>query len=98
MIVMNLLWRGLTKDQYDRACDRVGWETKAPEGGIVHVAWFAKEGLRVLDVWETAEHFNRFVETRLMPVVKGELDIPGEPEVDIQPAHRLYQVGIGARS
>jgi hypothetical protein len=33
----------------------VNWEGNVPKGAIFHVAAFDKEGLRVTDVWETAE-------------------------------------------
>jgi hypothetical protein len=32
----------------------------------------ADDGFRVVDIWETAEDFDRFVNGRLMPVVAGE--------------------------
>lgn len=95
MIVMNLNWEGVTKAQYDACRDGVGWETNAPKGGIFHVAWFDDKGLHVTDVWETTDAFNVFVEERLMPVAKGKLNIPGEPTVQIQPAHRVYDAVHG---
>jgi hypothetical protein len=58
-----------------------------PEGLVVHLAVERPEGgLRYIDVWESQEHWDRFVEERLHPVVHGLLgevfgdDLPPEPE------------------
>lgn len=88
-IAMDMTWAGVTPDQYDAVRELVGWERDAPDGGVFHAAWFTSDGLRVLDVWETAEHFRRFVDERLMPGVK-QLGIGGEPEVQITPAHAVF--------
>lgn len=89
-VVMTMKWAGVTPEQYDEARERVGWEENEPAGGIFHVASFADGALHVTDVWESAEDFQRFVDGRLMPVVKGIMGLPGEPEVQIRPAHRVF--------
>lgn len=38
-----------TTQQYDEARDGVGWEHKAPEGGIFHVAWAENGASSVVD-------------------------------------------------
>jgi hypothetical protein len=99
MIVMNLHWKGVSKSQYDACRDGVQWEKTAPKGALSHVAWFDDTGIHVTDVWENAESFNAFVSDRLMPIAKGKLNIPGEPTVQIHPAHRYFDAVHGtARS
>ena len=66
-VVMQMRWDGVTPEQYDETCDIVQWERDAPPGGIFHVAWFEDGALRVLDVWETPDQFQAFVETRSPP-------------------------------
>jgi hypothetical protein len=63
---------------------------RAATGGLTHIAWFEGDELHVVDVWESAEDFQRFVDGRLMPVVKGELGLEGEPEVTITEAHAHF--------
>jgi hypothetical protein len=87
--VMNMKWRGVTPEQYEQAREKVDWEGQPADGGMFHVAWFDDDGLRVVDVWESAEQFQRFTEERLMPGVQ-EVGIEGEPEVELRDAHRLF--------
>jgi hypothetical protein len=88
-VVMQMRWEGITPAQYDQVRDKVGWETDPPEGGITHIAWFEGGAARVVDAWATAEQFQTFADQRLMPAV-AELGIAGQPEISIQPAHRVF--------
>ncbi len=88
-IVMNMQWPGVTRGQYDQALAQVRWETETPKGAKFHVASFDDKGLRVTDVWDSAEEFNQFVEQRLMPGVQ-KVGIAGQPEVEIIEVHRIF--------
>ena len=60
---------GMTADQYDRVVQEL--EAKgagAPKGRTFHVAGPTDTGWRVVDVWESEEHLDRFGET-LIPVL-----------------------------
>ncbi len=87
--VMCMSWAGVTREQYDAARERVNFEGEAPAGGMLHVAWVDDAGLRVVDVWNSAEEFQRFAEERLMPGVT-DLGLPGEPQVELYEAHNVY--------
>jgi hypothetical protein len=87
-------WDGVTPDQYDAVREEVAWEEQPPQGGILHVPWFADGALHITDVWETADDFQSFVSGRLMPIVQR-LGIPGEPQVEIHPLHsRVFAPAI----
>jgi hypothetical protein len=94
-IVMNMRWDGVTPEQYDAMLEAVNWEDDPADGGIFHVAWFQDGSLRVVDVWEEAAQFEAFVGNRLMPGV-AELGVEGQPDVDIQPVHRVFDVAANA--
>lgn len=86
---MQMRWSGVTPEQYDQMEEKVRWNQESPAGGIFHIAWFEDGALRVVDAWESAEAFQTFVNDRLMPGVQA-LGIEGQPDVDIQPAHRVW--------
>jgi hypothetical protein len=88
-VVMRMQWAGVTPEQYDELRDLVDWETVAPAGGKYHIAFFDDGMFNVVDVWDSAEQFQAFVETALMPGV-AKVGVAGEPVVTIVPAHRVY--------
>lgn len=88
-VVMQMKWAGVTPEQYDQVRDLVQWETVAPAGGKYHIAWFEGGGLRVVDVWDSPEQFQAFVDAQLMPGVM-KAGIEGEPEVTFAPVHRAF--------
>jgi hypothetical protein len=88
-IVMNMVWDGVTPEQYDQVRELVNWENDRPVGANFHVASFDRGALRVTDMWDSAEDFQRFVEARLMPGVQ-QIGIAGEPDVTITEVHRTY--------
>ena len=51
----------------------------APQGRLFHVAFGAKDQLRVSDIWESHEDFERFGQT-LMPILAEAGVDPGTPE------------------
>lgn len=89
-VVMTLHWPEITPDLYEAARTRVRWEEEAPDGAVLHVSWFAPDGLRVLDVWQSQGQFERFIADRLAPVVKGELGVKSDPTVEFSPLHRRF--------
>jgi hypothetical protein len=91
-VVMQMHWVGLSPEDYDKALDVVGWERDHPTGGRTHVAWFDGGALRVVDVWDSEEDFNRFAEERLMPglATAGILEGKAEPTVTFARLHRQW--------
>ncbi len=98
-VVVTLRWAGVKPEHYDEIRDLVHWEGDKPRGAIFHCAAFDETGARITDVWETAEDFDAFVGTRLMPAVQ-KVGITTEPSVEVHPAHAIfapaYQTGPGA--
>lgn len=88
-VAMFMHWPGLTSDQYDTVMARLELDANPPAGGVLHLAAFTDEGLRVCEVWQTEQAFHGYLEQRLMPVV-GALELPGQPEIAIVPLHNLY--------
>lgn len=88
-IVMIMDWQGVTPAQYEAARKLVNWEGNVPPGARFHVSAFDERGLRVTDVWDSAEQFQQFVDQRLMPGVQ-QIGIQGEPNVTILPTQAIF--------
>jgi hypothetical protein len=91
-VVMDLRWSGITPEQYLRTLELVRWEEEKPDGALFHVASFDDDGIRVTDVWESEDHWNRFLEQRLMPGIE-EAGITGQPETEMREAYRVFAPG-----
>lgn len=94
-VVMRMSWPEASAEQYDQLKEVVGWEENPAEGGLFHVAFVDEGGFKVVDVWESSEHFQAFVDDRLMPGV-AQVGIDGEPQVTIAPAHAVWNSGRSA--
>ena len=90
-MIMN--WAGVTPEQYHQVRDIVDWESNTPDGAVLHTAAFDANGLRVTDIWESAEQFNTFAATRLMPAV-AQAGVSGAPNVEMYPAERIFVPGF----
>ncbi len=47
----------------------MGVRQDPPEGLILHTYTVTPEGIHVVDVWESSEHYTRFRDERLMPAM-----------------------------
>ena len=92
-VMMQMTWDGIGLEEYEAARKHVNWEGDVPPGAMFHVVAATDSGVRVTDVWESAEAFDAFVRDRLMPGIQ-ELGIPGEPQVEILPAHAVFNPGV----
>jgi hypothetical protein len=80
-----LIVRGdrFTKDMYENARKEVNWEGNPPPGGILHAASFDSSGntIRVVDIWESEDQWNTFLNTRLMPYMQKAKAPPLKTEI-----------------
>jgi hypothetical protein len=78
-----------TTEEYDQVNEKLGDEV--PKGGIVHTGIDLGNGkMRAVDVWESREDWESFVQNKLIPAIaEVNPDAPqaGEPEV-----HEVYDL------
>ena len=91
---MFMKWDGITPELYDEVRRNVDWEGDRPKGALFHVATFDEAGARVTDVWESAEDFQAFVDSRLMDGVRAAGYEGDDPEVEILPVRAIFNPGI----
>lgn len=68
-VAVQMDFRNATLEQYDRVIEmmRLTPRGRAPRHAISHYVAQTDEGLRVVDVWETREAFDRFAEEQIGP-------------------------------
>ena len=57
------------------------------------MSWMGKDGFHVLDLWESREDFERFVQERLTPAVQR-IGIKGEPKVEFEEAISIFAPNV----
>ena len=88
-VIVHVVLRGVTTQQYDAVRAAVGWLAQVPEGGLAHLAWWEGADSHNLDAWESEAAFNAFGAERLGPAM-AKLGIAVQPEVTFHPAHEVF--------
>jgi hypothetical protein len=80
---------GGTLEEYDEVMQRMGLDAEGaemPAGGLFHWVTKTDAGIRVTDVWETQEQFDRFAAEQIGPITQA-VGVPGPPKVSFYPVH-----------
>src|SRR5262245_47602867 len=92
-VAMFMEWPGVTQEQYDAVIEDLNLDQNPPDGGLFHLASLTDDGLRVVDLWESAEAFDAFSAERMMPAVQN-AGIESVPTIDVLPVHNVYAPGL----
>ncbi|MFL5906749.1 MAG: hypothetical protein ACJ75Z_04030 [Solirubrobacterales bacterium] len=82
-----------TPEQYDQVTEKIDPGSNPPDGLLVHAGIeLGGDKMKAVDVWESADKFQTFAETRLGPAI-AEVIGPDAPEadVDIQEARTVVK-------
>jgi hypothetical protein len=98
VLVENVFPVGVTNELLDAVTDEMGVDAEIPPGAILHVHFEKGGRAHGVDVWDSVEAYQQFVESTLVPAMgkvasaRG-LDPSkmGEPEVTITEVHRLVR-------
>jgi hypothetical protein len=88
---LRLEFSTLTLDDYDGICKALNFPSDWPEGLKAHASTEVDGRLRVMDMWESRQHFDRFVANRLQAAM-GEAvgDRAEAPQITEFQLHTLY--------
>lgn len=78
---------GGRREHYDAVLERMQLGGRLPAGALAHCAGETAEGLRVVDVWESREAFDRFATEQIMPFA-ADAGLP-QPEVTAVELHNF---------
>jgi hypothetical protein len=87
--VMSMEWPNVTPDQYNQVMRALELDKTPPNGEIFHVVGFSNGTMRVLDIWESQQAFEKFQKERL-PAALQKAGITGQPKVQFFPVHNIY--------
>lgn len=75
-------------EKYDAILEILGFAPGGPmaSGGLFHWSTTTDKGIRVTDVWSSAEDFQRFANERLAPALQ-KAGVTNEPRISFEPVH-----------
>ena len=87
-VAVEMNFRGATLDQYDQVIEKMGFTQggSGPPGAISHWAAKTDNGIRVVDVWETREAYDRFATEEIGPYSQ-EAGVTEAPEMRFYDVH-----------
>ncbi len=84
---------GMTLEQYDEVIKEMGFEPQGT-GGPALFHWVTKtsDGVRVTDVWENQEDFEKFAEEKIGPITQA-AGVEAKPEIQYFDVHNYLTGG-----
>ena len=91
-IIMDFPGGNLESD--DQVVEKMGLrrEGATPPGALFHWVTATDDGIRVTDVWETREAFDRFAQEEIGPRTQ-EVGVPGPPRTTFHEVHNYFIAG-----
>ena len=90
-VAVVLEFEGGTLDQYDEVIKRMGLTPggPTPPGALFHWVTATDNGIRVTDVWNDRDTFQKFADEQIGPITQ-EVGVPGPPQVTFYDVHNHY--------
>ena len=88
-VVTTLDITGMSPEEYRAVLDYMGVEKKPAAGIYLHLTYETDFGYRVIEIWDTKEGFDEFLEQRLAPATKA-LGINRETKITVKPLHNFF--------
>lgn len=87
-VAIEMEFDGATLDQYDRVIELMNLEPGGapPPGALFHWVTATDGGIKVVDVWESREAFDRFAEEQIGPH-SATAGIDGPPRMTVHDVH-----------
>jgi hypothetical protein len=88
-VAVEMVFKGTTLSQYDEVMKKMGLsepDSQTPAGALFHWVTQTGDGIKVVDVWESAEQFDRFAAEKIGPITQ-EVGIGAPPEMTRYEVH-----------
>jgi len=83
----------LTLDRYNRMMVEFGLDANPPAGMVLHVATEAVGAVNVVEVWQTEQAAEGFVEARLKPALQAQR-VKDPLSYRLEPLYNLYAADV----
>ena len=80
---------GLTPEEYRAVLDEMGVESRPAAGIFLHLTTKTDFGYRIVEIWDSKEGFEEFLEKRLGPASKA-IGLSRKTDISITPLHNFF--------
>ena len=93
-IGVQLDFNGATLQQYDEVIAKMGFEPggRGEPGGLFHWVTKTDDGIRVIDVWQSREAFERFAQEKIGPLT-ADVGLTSPPRITLFDVHNYLTAG-----
>ena len=93
-IAVQLDFNGATLEQYDEVVAKMGFTPRGrgEPGGLFHWVTQTATGIRVTDVWESREVFERFAQEKIGPLT-ATVGLTSPPQITYYEVHNYLTAG-----
>jgi hypothetical protein len=93
-IGVEMEFSGGTLAQYDEVIKKMGFHSGGPgaPGGLFHWVTKTDAGIRVIDVWESREQFEKFSAEKIRPIT-AQVGVPAPSKVTFSEVHNYLTKG-----
>ncbi|MBM2809253.1 MAG: hypothetical protein HW416_12 [Chloroflexi bacterium] len=93
-VAVQLDFKGATLEQYDQVVQKMGFHPGGPgaPGGMFHWVTKTADGIRVTDVWNSRERFEKFSQEKIAPITQ-EVGFSAPPVVQFFEVHNHLTAG-----
>ena len=83
----------LSLERYDQMMVALGFDANPPAGMVLHVATEAVGAVNVVEVWQTPQAAEGYVEARLKPALEAQ-QVKEPLSYRLEPLHNLYAADL----
>jgi hypothetical protein len=93
-VAIEMEFKGATLDQYDQVIELMGLRpaSAGAPGGLFHWVTKTDDGIKVVDVWESQEVFEKFAQDEIGPYTQ-KVGIPNPPVMTFHEVHNHLTAG-----
>jgi hypothetical protein len=64
-------FEGFKPENYDAVAQQINWPQNWPEGLTFHVAGSSEDGMRIVEIWDSREQHDRWMQDTIQPAIQA---------------------------
>ena len=96
-ICMIMEFDGFRPENYDAVSQEIGWPENWPKGLSFHVAGETADGMRLVEIWDSRENYDLWMDETIQPAIQKVAGAPGHEAAAAAPPPRFTEFAVHAQ-